>query len=42
LRDTPTGVWLTGLADTAEVIVIGQEYVSDGVPVRPSYQELGQ
>jgi len=42
LRDTPTGVWLTGLADTAEVIVIGQEYVSDGVPVRPAYQELGQ
>ena len=42
LRDTPNGVWLTGLPDTAEVIVIGQEYVSDGVPVRPSYQELGQ
>ena len=42
LRDTPTGVWLTGLPETADVIVIGQEYVSDGVPVRPVYQELGQ
>jgi len=42
LRDTPNGVWLTGLPDTADVIVIGQEYVSDGVPVRPVYQELGQ
>lgn len=42
LRDTPNGVWLTGLPETADVIVIGQEYVGDGVPVRPSYQELGQ
>lgn len=42
LRDTPTGIWLTGLPDTADVIVIGQEYVTDGVRVRPSYQELGQ
>jgi multidrug efflux system membrane fusion protein len=42
LRDTPNGVWITGLPDPADVIVIGQEYVSDGVPVRPVYQELGQ
>lgn len=42
LRDTPSGVWLTGLPDTADVIVIGQEYVTDGVPVAPVYQELGQ
>ena len=42
LRDTPQGVWLTGLPDQADVIVIGQEYVTDGVPVEPSYQELGQ
>ena len=33
LRDTPEGVWLTGLPDPAEVIVRGQEYVKDGVPV---------
>ncbi len=33
LRDTPEGVWLTGLPDTAEVIVRGQEYVTEGVQV---------
>ena len=42
LRDTPQGVWMTGLPDSADVIVIGQEYVTDGVPVRPAFQELGQ
>ena len=42
LRDTPSGVWLAGLPDAAEVIVIGQEYVIDGVAVEPAYQELGQ
>lgn len=42
LRDTPSGVWLTGLPDEAEVIIIGQEYVTEGVRVRPVYQELGQ
>lgn len=42
LRDTPQGVWLGGLPERADVIVIGQEYVTDGVRVEPSYQELGQ
>lgn len=42
LRDTPNGVWLTGLPDEAEVIVIGQDYVTEGVRVDPVYQELGQ
>ncbi|MGQ3489165.1 efflux RND transporter periplasmic adaptor subunit [Roseovarius pacificus] len=42
LRDTPNGVWLSGLPEQADVIVIGQEYVTDGVHVAPSYQELGQ
>ncbi|MFU8776935.1 MAG: hypothetical protein ACNA7M_04630 [Roseovarius sp.] len=42
LRDTPAGVWVTGLPDMADVIVIGQDYVTDGVPVMPVYQELGQ
>lgn len=39
LRDTPQGVWLAGLPETANVIVIGQEYVTDGVAVRPAYQD---
>lgn len=42
LRDTPNGVWLAGLPEAADVIVIGQEYVTDGVPVAPTYRELGQ
>lgn len=37
LRDTPDGVWLTGLPDTAEVIVVGQEYVTEGTPLAVSY-----
>ena len=42
LRDTVNGVWLSGLADRADVIIIGQEYVTDGVMVAASYQEIGQ
>lgn len=42
LRDTVEGVLVTGLPDAANVIVIGQEFVSDGVPVAPSYREIGQ
>lgn len=42
LRDAPNGVWVTGLPETADVIVIGQEYVTEGVEVAPSYREIGQ
>lgn len=35
LRDTPEGVWVTGLPETLEVIVVGQEYVVEGVRVAP-------
>jgi len=42
VRDTPQGVWVTGLAERAEVIVVGQEYVTDDVRVDPEYRELGQ
>lgn len=42
LRDTAQGVWVTGLAETTDVIVIGQEYVTDGVTVAPTYQEAAQ
>ncbi|MEZ5715645.1 MAG: efflux RND transporter periplasmic adaptor subunit [Paracoccaceae bacterium] len=41
LRDTAQGVWISGLPDQADIITIGQEYVVDGVAVRPSYQEPG-
>ena len=42
LRDTPEGVVLGGLPDEVAVIVVGQEYVSAGVPIAPSYEELTQ
>lgn len=42
LRDTVDGVWLTGLPDQAAVIVVGQEYVNDGVPLEVTYKEADQ
>lgn len=39
LRDTVDGIWVTGLPDTVDVIVVGQEYVTDGVPVIPTMQQ---
>lgn len=42
LRDTVDGVWLAGLPQKADVIVIGQEYVIPGVPVEASYQESNE
>lgn len=42
LRDTVEGVWVTGLPETAQVIVIGQDYVIDGVPVEATVQETQQ
>lgn len=38
LRDTPEGVWLTGLPEQADIIVIGQEYVTDGVRITANYE----
>lgn len=34
LRDAPQGFWVSGLPPEADVIVVGQEYVTDGVEVR--------
>lgn len=34
LRDAPQGFWVSGLPDEADVVVVGQEYVTDGVEVR--------
>jgi multidrug efflux system membrane fusion protein len=39
LRDTPEGVLLSGLPERAEVIVVGQEYVTEGVAVDVTYAE---
>lgn len=42
LRDTTDGVWITGLDQEAEVIVVGQEFVTDGVAVEVSYREASE
>jgi multidrug efflux system membrane fusion protein len=42
LRDTATGVWLSGLPDVADVITVGQEFVTEGVEVQVTYEELTQ
>ncbi|MGH1369313.1 MAG: efflux RND transporter periplasmic adaptor subunit [Maritimibacter sp.] len=42
LRDTVDGVWVAGLPETASVIVVGQDYVVEGVPLAVSYQERAQ
>lgn len=39
LRDTQDGVFVTGLPTNIDVIVVGQEYVTDGVPIRLTYRD---
>ncbi len=39
VRDTPEGVWVTGLPDTADIIVVGQEFVTEGVRVAPTFRD---
>lgn len=39
VRDTPEGVWVSGLPDRADVIVVGQDFVTRGVKVAPTYRE---
>lgn len=42
LRDTVDGIWVEGLPDTADVIVMGQDFVTDGVLVAATYREQDQ
>ena len=42
VRDTPDGVLVSGLPDKVDVIVIGQDFVVDGVRVEPTYTEPNQ
>ncbi len=39
LRDDSDGVWVSGLGRTATVIVVGQEYVSEGSPLAATPQD---
>ncbi len=35
IDEGPAGIWVTGLPETARLIAIGQDYLADGVRVRP-------
>jgi len=37
IEDAPGGIWITGLPDTANLITVGQEYVTIGQLVEPVY-----
>ncbi len=40
LRDTAEGVWVAGLPEVADVIVVGQEFVTEGVAVDVTWREV--
>ncbi|TDK50451.1 efflux RND transporter periplasmic adaptor subunit [Antarcticimicrobium luteum] len=42
LRDDVDGVWLGGLPERADIIVVGQDFVTEGVHVAPTYREAAQ
>ncbi len=42
LRDTAEGVLVGGLPETVDIIVVGQEFVTRGVAVNPTYQEASK
>ena len=42
LRDAPEGLYVGGLPEQVDVITVGQEFVTDGVPVAPSFEEVIQ
>ena len=41
LAEDPSGVWVTGLPETVTVIVVGQEYVSEGQKIKVTLEESG-
>ena len=40
LRDTAEGVWVGGLPETVDIIVVGQEFVTRGVAVEPTFRGI--
>ena len=42
LRDSADGIWVTGLPEIVDIIVVGQDFVSVGSRVNPTYQEPGK
>lgn len=42
VRDVAEGVWLEGLPESVDVIVVGQDFVTDGQPVEATFLETSQ
>jgi len=42
IRDDIDGIWVSGLPDTVNVIVVGQDFVTAGVEVRPTFREASE
>ena len=42
LRDEVDGIWVSGLPERADVIVVGQDFVTRGVRVKPTYREASR
>jgi len=42
IRDTVDGIWVAGLEPQVDVIVVGQEFVTDGVPVTASFRSASE
>jgi multidrug efflux system membrane fusion protein len=42
LRDSLQGFWVSGLPDPADVIVVGQEYATDGITVQVHHRNAGE
>lgn len=40
LRDTPDGIWLAGLPDQVDAIVVGQEFTRDGANVEVTLRDM--
>ncbi|MHA3915847.1 efflux RND transporter periplasmic adaptor subunit [Halovulum sp. GXIMD14793] len=39
IRDMASGIWVAGLPETVEVIVVGQDFVTEGSPIRVTYED---
>lgn len=39
IRDSAEGVWVSGLSEELDIIIVGQEYVTDGRKVSVTYKE---
>ena len=41
IRDSAEGVWVSGLPEETDIIIVGQEYVTDGRDVSVTFKEAG-